>query len=83
MAINIGKSERRSSAHVHRACRLCDDFRFSIFAPHASALETSAREAVLVDYDTGAIPLQKDADKAMPPASMTKDHDDLHGLRAP
>ena len=57
---------------MHRACRLCDDFRFSIFAPHASALETSAREAVLVDYDTGAILFQKDADKAMPPASMTK-----------
>ena len=47
-------------------------FAFLIFAPCASALETSAREAVLVDYDTGAILYQKDADKPMPPASMTK-----------
>ena len=47
-------------------------FAFLIFAPYASALETSAREAVLVDYDTGAILYQKDADKPMPPASMTK-----------
>lgn len=41
-------------------------------APQADALETSAREAILTDYDTGAVLFQKDADKPMPPASMTK-----------
>ena len=43
-----------------------------LWAPQASALETSAREAILLDYDTGSILFQKDADKPMPPASMTK-----------
>lgn len=43
-----------------------------LWASQASALETSAREAILLDYDTGTILYQKDADKPMPPASMTK-----------
>ena len=43
-----------------------------VCVPQASALDTSAREAILIDYDTGAILFQKDADKPMPPASMTK-----------
>ncbi|MEQ8334055.1 D-alanyl-D-alanine carboxypeptidase family protein [Nisaea sp.] len=43
-----------------------------VCVPQASALDTSAREAILVDYDTGSILFQKDADKPMPPASMTK-----------
>ncbi len=38
----------------------------------AAALDTNAREAILIDYDTGQILFQKDADKPMPPASMTK-----------
>lgn len=38
----------------------------------ASALDTGAREAILIDYDTGTILFEKDADKPMPPASMTK-----------
>ncbi|WP_084608105.1 D-alanyl-D-alanine carboxypeptidase family protein [Nisaea denitrificans] len=43
-----------------------------LWAPQASALDTSAREAILIDYDTGTVLFQKDADKPMPPASMTK-----------
>ncbi len=38
----------------------------------AAALETPAREAILVDYDTGAVLLEKKADVLTPPASMTK-----------
>lgn len=38
----------------------------------ASALETNAREAVLMDYDTGQILFEKNAEDLMPPASMTK-----------
>ncbi|WP_193180639.1 D-alanyl-D-alanine carboxypeptidase family protein [Nisaea sediminum] len=36
------------------------------------ALDTSAREAFLIDFDTGAVLFEKDSEKPMPPASMTK-----------
>ena len=42
------------------------------FVRPAIAMETSAREAILMDYDTGQILFSKDADQPMPPASMTK-----------
>lgn len=38
----------------------------------AQSLETKAREAILVDYETGTVLLEKDADAPMPPASMSK-----------
>ncbi|WP_420404981.1 D-alanyl-D-alanine carboxypeptidase family protein [Nisaea sp.] len=38
----------------------------------SEALDTSAREAILIDFDTGAVLFEKDPDKPMPPASMTK-----------
>ena len=38
----------------------------------AAAFETSAREAILLDFETGAVLLEKDADLPMPPASMSK-----------
>lgn len=38
----------------------------------AAALDTNAREAILIDYETRQVLFQKDADKPMPPASMTK-----------
>lgn len=38
----------------------------------AEAIETKARNAILVDYDTGTYLYSKDADKAVPPASMSK-----------
>lgn len=38
----------------------------------AGAIETMAREAILVDADTGAVLLEKNADQLMPPASMSK-----------
>ena len=41
-------------------------------APPASAAETSARQAILVDFETGAVLLEKNADDPMPPASMSK-----------
>lgn len=39
---------------------------------HAAKIETNAREAILIDYDTGQILFEKDAAEPMPPASMTK-----------
>ena len=42
-------------------------------APHpAAAIETLAREAILVDMTTGAVLFEKNADQPMPPASMSK-----------
>ncbi|MGB1007240.1 MAG: D-alanyl-D-alanine carboxypeptidase family protein, partial [Thalassobaculaceae bacterium] len=38
----------------------------------ATALETPAREAILIDFETGAVLFEKEADRLTPPASMTK-----------
>ena len=46
---------------------------FAVAAPAAAAtIETPAREAILVDFATGAVLFGKEADKRMPPASMSK-----------
>lgn len=39
---------------------------------NASAIETKAKSAILMDYDTGAYLYAKDAQKMVPPASMSK-----------
>lgn len=38
----------------------------------AWAIETAGRQAIIVDYDTGAVLFEKNADEPMHPASMTK-----------
>ena len=38
----------------------------------AATFETPARHAILVDFDTGAVLFEKNADEPMPPASMSK-----------
>ena len=38
----------------------------------AGAIETAAKQAILVDFETGAILFEKNADELMPPASMSK-----------
>jgi len=43
-----------------------------LMVPGAYALETKARAALLVDYNTGTVLLEKNADQALPPASMSK-----------
>jgi D-alanyl-D-alanine carboxypeptidase (penicillin-binding protein 5/6) len=35
-------------------------------------VDTQARQAILIDYDTGAVLLEKNADDRMPPSSMSK-----------
>jgi D-alanyl-D-alanine carboxypeptidase (penicillin-binding protein 5/6) len=40
--------------------------------PAAAAFETRAREALVIDDNTGAVLFEKDADKPIPPASMSK-----------
>ena len=41
-------------------------------APAAQSLETSAREAIVIDVSSGTVLFEKDADVPMPPASMSK-----------
>lgn len=44
------------------------------FSPDSQAqgIETKARQAILLDYDTGAVLFEKDADARMPTSSMSK-----------
>jgi D-alanyl-D-alanine carboxypeptidase (penicillin-binding protein 5/6) len=44
----------------------------ALLAPPAVAVDTTAREAILIDVETGTVLLDKDADVSMPPASMSK-----------
>ena len=62
------------TAAAHRALGLVLLLAFSVSlgALPARANETIAREAILVDFDTGQVLLEKDADKRIPPASMSK-----------
>src|SRR5581483_9367898 len=41
-------------------------------AAGAATIETKARNAIVVDFETGAVLLDKNADQPMPPASMSK-----------
>lgn len=47
---------------------------FLTFVPlaPASAIETSAKQAIMIDADTGAVLLEKNADQPGPPSSMSK-----------
>ncbi|MEP0510010.1 MAG: serine hydrolase, partial [Aurantimonas coralicida] len=44
----------------------------ALFALPAAAFETTAPTAILVDYGTGRVLYQKDADTEIPPASLAK-----------
>jgi D-alanyl-D-alanine carboxypeptidase (penicillin-binding protein 5/6) len=43
-----------------------------LVSPPVSAIETTAREAFLIDATTGRVLLDKNSDVSMPPASMSK-----------
>ncbi|MBE6447786.1 MAG: D-alanyl-D-alanine carboxypeptidase [Alphaproteobacteria bacterium] len=45
---------------------------FVFSATHAQSIETKARNLILMDYDTGQYLHTKDAEKMIPPASMSK-----------
>lgn len=51
---------------------LCLSLLISLMPLQADAFETKARNAVLMDFDTGAYLFAKDHDKKMAPASMSK-----------
>lgn len=66
---------RKNTLSRHAACCLGSALAglFLAMQPaHGAALETIAREAFLMDATTGAVLFEKDADKPMPPASMSK-----------
>lgn len=44
----------------------------SVFVTSSDAIETTAREAYMIDVKTGYVLLSKDSDVSMPPASMSK-----------
>ncbi len=55
------------------AVRLCAILTlFAVVAAPALALETAARQAFLIDDNTGTILYEKNADERMPPSSMSK-----------
>jgi len=41
-------------------------------AAQLGQVDTTARQMILVDYDTGAVLFEKNADELMPPSSMSK-----------
>src|SRR6185312_13439539 len=43
-----------------------------LWAPAASTIETAAKQALIVDYETGSVLYDKNADEPVHPASMTK-----------
>ena len=54
------------------ALALAASLVWSAGVPSAQLVETSAAYAILIDAQTGAVLLEKDADQAIPPASMSK-----------
>ncbi len=44
----------------------------SSFAAQAQNFQTKAKQAIVLDYDSGSVLFQKNADELMPPASMAK-----------
>ncbi|MDX1482969.1 MAG: D-alanyl-D-alanine carboxypeptidase family protein [Alphaproteobacteria bacterium] len=40
--------------------------------PTAAAIETTAKQAIMIDAETGAVLLEKNADQPVPPSSMSK-----------
>ena len=62
----------RSSALLRRAAAIVVAAVVIVAAPSADAIETSAREAILIDANTGAVLFAKNPDQRMTPSSMTK-----------
>ncbi len=52
------------------AAAICASLTFA--APDAAAIETNARAAILIDFETGQVLFEKSADERIPPASMSK-----------
>ena len=64
----------QSLIKILRLCCVCPVYLMAIFvfSLSAHAFETKARAAFVMDLTTGIVLLTKDADKPLPPASMSK-----------
>lgn len=61
------------SATMWRPCLMvCVALAVGLWTPAAGAIETSAKQVMLQDFDTGEVLFEKNADASMAPASMTK-----------
>ena len=70
--INISQHADRHRRHPPTAL-LTALILAALFVPRtAAAIETVARQAILLDMNTGAILMEKNADEQMPPSSMSK-----------
>ncbi len=58
--------------HVTRVCLMALAVSVVAGAPGARAIETQAKQAYLIDVTTGSVLLEKDADRPVAPASMSK-----------
>jgi D-alanyl-D-alanine carboxypeptidase (penicillin-binding protein 5/6) len=45
---------------------------FTLSVAHAQTIETDAKQALIIDYNTGTVLFQKNPDELMPPSSMSK-----------
>lgn len=57
---------------ISRPLAILAAFAFLGAAAHAETIETQARQAIVLDYNTGAVLLEKNADDLMTPSSMSK-----------
>lgn len=57
---------------VSRFAGLCSLAGFLAVASPSFALDTAAKQAVMIDAETGAVLFEKNADELMPPSSMSK-----------
>lgn len=59
-------------SHLTASTFLATALLSSVFTGPSAAIETTAREAYMIDINTGYVLLSKDSDVSMPPASMSK-----------
>ncbi|MEE8293720.1 MAG: D-alanyl-D-alanine carboxypeptidase family protein [Kiloniellales bacterium] len=68
--ISRPRTAGRAAVHVWLGLVAC--LAVMPLARPVQAIETQAREAILIDATTGFVLMEKDADQPMPPASMSK-----------
>jgi serine-type D-Ala-D-Ala carboxypeptidase (penicillin-binding protein 5/6) len=57
---------------LNRACAIALSASLVWLSTPAFAVDTAARHAIMLDFETGAVLLDKESDVSMPPASMSK-----------
>lgn len=72
MVISMTQSGRRCAALALAAATLCAAWFYPAAPAAADTIATAAKEAIVVDFNTGAVLLDKAADEEMVPSSMSK-----------